>query len=229
VLLPLRDSIPSRHPAFVNWALIVANVAVFVYEVRLPPEHLEALVGRWGIVPLAYRPGEDALPNVLPRLPNFITAMFLHGGIGHLFGNMLFLWIFGDNIEDRLGHVRYLVFYLSCGIVASLVQVVSDLDSGIPIIGASGAIGGVMGAYLLLFPHARVLTLFFIIIIVRLIWIPAVVYLGVWFLIQLIEALNAPPGVGAGVAFWAHVGGFVAGVVWIVVLRVLPGQRFRGA
>jgi membrane associated rhomboid family serine protease len=112
---------------------------------------------------------------------------------------------------------------------ASLAQVVSDLDSGIPIIGASGAIGGVMGAYLLLFPHARVLTLFFIIIIVRLIWIPAVVYLGVWFLIQLIEALNAPPGVGAGVAFWAHVGGFVAGVVWIVVLRVLPGQRFRGA
>jgi membrane associated rhomboid family serine protease len=213
----------------VNWALIAVNIAVFIYEVGLPPEHLEALVGRWGIVPLAYRPGEQAPGDVAARLPNFITAMFLHGGLGHLVGNMLFLWIFGDNIEDRLGHFRYLVMYLSCGIAASLAQVAADLDSGVPIIGASGAIGGVMGAYMLLYPHAHVLTVIFIIIIVRLVWIPAVVYLGLWFAIQLIEALNAPPGVGAGIAFWAHVGGFVTGVVWIVVLRVLPGRRLRAS
>lgn len=212
-----------------NWLLIGVNVAVFLYEISLPPEHLEALVGRWGVVPLAFNPGELSPGEVAGRLPSFLSALFLHGGVGHLLGNMLFLWIFGDNVEDRMGHFRYLIFYLSCGIAASLVQTLADLDSAIPVIGASGAIGGVMGAYMLLFPHAHVLTLLFIFVFIRMVWIPALVYLGIWFLLQLVEALSAPPGIGAGVAFWAHVGGFAAGAVWGLMLRFLPGAPVRRA
>lgn len=229
MLFPLRDSIPSRRFAFVNWALILINIGVFYYEFTLTPEQLEALVGRWGVVPLAYSPLRQPTHEILLRLPSLFTSMFLHGGLDHLFGNMLFLWIFGDNIEDRLGHLGYLLFYLVCGLTAAVVQIVWDLDSAIPVIGASGAIGGVMGAYMLLYPQSQVLTLFFLIIIVRFIWVPAIVYLGVWFVIQLLEALAAEPGVGAGVAFWAHVGGFLAGLTWAALLGLTSRRKRAGA
>lgn len=228
MLFPLRDSIPSRRFAFVNWALILLNVGAFYYEFTLPPEELEALVARWGVVPLAYSPLHQPTHEIVLRLPSLFTSMFLHGGLDHLFGNMLFLWIFGDNIEDRLGHVGYIVFYLVCGLTAALVQILWDLDSAVPMIGASGAIGGVMGAYMLLYPQSQVLTLLYLIFIVRFVWIPALVYLGVWFFIQLLEALAADPEVGGGVAFWAHVGGFLAGLTWAGLLGLTSRRKRRG-
>lgn len=229
MLFPLRDSIPSRRPALVNWALIAINTAVFYYEFTLPPEHLEALVGRWGVVPLAFHPAEAGAAEIGARVPTLLTSMFLHGGLEHLFGNMLFLWIFGDNIEDRLGHLGYLAFYLVCGVAAALAQVVSNPGSVVPMIGASGAIGGVMGAYFLLFPHSQVQTLVFLVFIVRFVWVPAIVYLAVWFVIQLLEAMAADPSAGGGVAFWAHVGGFLAGVAWVVVMVIVAPRRGRSA
>lgn len=229
MLFPLRDSIPSRRFAVVNWALILINAAVFYYEFTLPQEHLEALVGRWGVVPLAFHPGEAGLGEIGGRVPTLFTSMFLHGGLEHLFGNMLFLWIFGDNIEDRLGHLAYLVFYLVCGLAAALAQVASNPDSVVPMIGASGAIGGVMGAYFLLFPHSRVLTLVFLIVIVRFIWVPAILYLAIWFALQLLEAMAADPSAGGGVAFWAHVGGFLAGAAWVGVMVIVAPRRGRSS
>lgn len=226
-MFPLKDSIPSTRPAFVNWLLIAINCAVFFYEMRLPPDAIEAFVFNWGLVPKDFglsgdTPAGLTLSTVLgaaaSESPRVLSSMFLHGGIGHLLGNMLFLWIFGDNVEDRLGHGLYAVFYILCGIAASAVQVFSDLDSAVPIIGASGAIGGVMGAYMVSYPRARVLTAFIILIFVRLVWIPAVFYLGLWFALQL---LSATSGSGGGVAFWAHVGGFGAGIAFLFPLLAI--------
>lgn len=210
-----------------NWALILANCVVFYFEFTMPVERLEAFVGMWGVIPAAFHPVDQAPGEILNRIPTLFTAMFLHGGPGHLLGNMLFLWIFGDNIEDRLGHLGYIIFYLTCGVAASVVQIVANPESVVPMIGASGAIGGVMGAYMILYPHSQVLTLFFFIIFVRFIWVPALLYLGLWFVMQLLEALAAPPDVGAGIAFWAHVGGFVAGVGWVILLHIASLGRRR--
>lgn len=212
-----------------NWALILINVGVFYYEFTLTPEQLEALVGRWGIVPIGYSPLRQPTHEIILRLPSLFTSMFLHGGLDHLFGNMLFLWIFGDNIEDRLGHLGYIVFYLVCGLTAGVAQIVWDLDSPVPVIGASGAIGGVMGAYMLLFPESEVLTFLYLIVYMRFVRVPALVYLGLWFILQLIEALAAEPGVAAGVAFWAHVGGFVAGLTWAILLGLTSRRKRAGA
>jgi membrane associated rhomboid family serine protease len=206
----------------VTWGLIAVNVWAFLYELRLGPE-LEAFVHAWGFVParfflLAQLDPSDWVGRYLPIL----TSMFLHGGAAHLLGNMVYLYIFGDNVEDRLGHLRYLAFYLVAGVGAALAHAYLYPTSTVPTVGASGAISGVLGGYLVLFPHARVLTLiplfFFFFDVVAL---PAVFYLGIWFLMQL---LSGTLGLwlaqeGGGVAWWAHVGGFVVGMALVPLLR----------
>lgn len=215
-MFPLSDVIKSRTTPFVTIGLIVANALVFFHELTLSGRQLNAFIGTYALIPAYF------------TLPSVITAMFLHGGWMHIIGNMLYLWIFGDNVEDRLGHGLYLVFYLGCGCVAAFLQVFFDPSSAVPMLGASGAIAGVMGAYFVLYPQSRVLTLIFILFFVDLVEIPAVFFLGIWFLMQLLSgvgSLGASNAAAGGVAFWAHVGGFGAGVFVGLLLRL--GRRGR--
>lgn len=222
-MIPLRDENPTSTVSFVTVTLILANVAVFLYQVSLPPGRLEALVAHLALVPaeIAYVPSHAAFATVF-------TSMFMHGGWAHLIFNMLFLWIFGNNIEDSVGHFKFVIFYLSCGIAAAAMQVVVNPDSTVPMIGASGAISGVLGAYLLLFPRVRVLVLIPLFIFYRLYYAPAWLYLIFWFALQLLSGL-AVLGVNltGGVAFWAHVGGFVAGVTLIVLFKKRGVRLFQ--
>jgi membrane associated rhomboid family serine protease len=214
-MIPLRDVIPTRTTPVVTVGLIALNVAFFLYEQTLGPRALDAFVRAWGLVPADF---------VWDRV---VTSMFLHGGWGHIAGNMLYLWIFGDNVEDRLGHVRFVIFYVLCGAAAALAQTTINSDSSVPMIGASGAISGVLGAYLVLFPHSRVLTLIPIIFFLQIIEVPAVVLLGLWFLMQLLSgvgSLGNQADVG-GIAFWAHVAGFVAGLIFVHVFKQPERQR----
>jgi membrane associated rhomboid family serine protease len=205
-VIPLRDTNPPARAPVVNYALIVANVLVFCYELSLG-DRVEAFLAHWGLVPREFTP------------LHLLTSMFLHGGWAHLLGNMLYLHIFGDNVEDRVGHARYLAFYLLCGAAAGAAQAVVSPHSDVPMVGASGAIAGVAGAYLVFFPTARVLTLVPIFIIIRLIEVPAVVFLVVWFVWQFVSGVATVGVEGGGVAFWAHVGGFVAGATLGPALR----------
>ena len=222
-MIPLRDTIPSRTAPVVTVALIAVNVIVFLHEAALGP-YLDRFVMAYGLVPrrLVFWPGAPLDPV---RFLPLVTSMFWHGGWLHLIGNMLYLWIFGDNVEDKLGHFRYLVFYLAAGITAALTQVFLDPTSTVPTIGASGAIAGVLGAYLISFPKSRVLTLIPIIIFPWFVEIPAVVYLAFWFILQLLEGIGqlGAPAQAGGVAVWAHVGGFVAGVVLVKLME--PARR----
>ncbi len=215
-MFPLRDEIPSRRAPIVTWAIIAANTIVFLYQSALPPERLQAVIYLFGIVPARWSDPAWAVSVGLPPggVAPFLTSMFLHGGFAHLLFNMWSLWIFGDNVEDRMGRVRYALFYVVAGLAAGWLHWVTNATSTVPTIGASGAIAGVLGAYLVYYPQARVLTLipiFFYPLFVR---IPALVYLGIWFVGQLASgalASNGGPETG-GVAWWAHVGGFVAGM-----------------
>jgi len=214
-MIPLRDENPARTVAFVVIAVIVANVLVFLHEASLPPRRLEVFVAHFGLLPaeIVNLPSTAAVRSVF-------TSMFLHGGWMHLIGNMLFLWIFGNNIEDSVGHFRFVIFYLLAGIGAAAAQVAINPDSAIPMIGASGAISGVLGAYLMLFPRARVLVLLPIFVFYRLLYVPAWLMLIFWFGLQLLSgAMSLGADVKGGVAFWAHIGGFVAGVVLIVPFK----------
>lgn len=220
-MIPIRDNVKSRTLPFVTWALIAANIFVFVYELSLPGPALDALSYTYGLVPARY-------PDVVSLFthPAILTSMFLHAGPGHLVGNLLYLFIFGDNVEDWLGRGRYLVFYLACGVVAALAQYLMDPATTVPMVGASGAISGVLGAYLVLYPRARLVTLWWFFIFVRFIELPAVLYLGVWFLMQLGPGLMATQSAAqGGVAFWAHIGGFLAGLVSV---RLVGLGRPRG-
>ena len=199
-MIPIRDVIPSRTTPFVTFSLIAANVLVFLYELTLQPPQLHGLVASAGIVP-----AETGWAT-----PTLVTSMFLHAGPSHLIGNLLFLWIFGDNVEDRFGHVRYLIFYLAAGMAAGAAQAMAAPASSIPIIGASGAIAAVMGAYFVLFPKSRVVMLIWLVFYVDFVEIPAVLFLGFWLLFQFVGGLGATAGAG-GVAFIAHLGGFVVG------------------
>jgi membrane associated rhomboid family serine protease len=192
----------------VNWTLIGLCVAVFIYQVSLSPRALEAFFLQYGVIPAELTAGENYL--------SVLTSMFLHGGFGHLFGNMVFLYVFGDNIEDAMGHISYLLFYLLCGIAAALTQVFLNPDSTIPMIGASGAISGVMGAYIVLFPRGNVRAIVFYAVML----VPAWIMIGVWFALQLFSGFSTlgGPDVG-GTAFWAHVGGFVAGTILVWLFR----------
>ncbi|RME09055.1 MAG: rhomboid family intramembrane serine protease [Ardenticatenia bacterium] len=224
-MIPLFDDIPSRRIPWVNYTLILLNVLVFVWEVSLGPA-LEPTIRQIGLVPVRFW-HETGIARWLP----VFTSMFLHGGTFHLFSNMLALWIFGDNVEDRMGHLRYLIFYLLCGVAAALAHVYLNPTSPIPTVGASGAISGVLAAYFVMFPTASVYTLiplfFFWIEVVR---IPAVIYLGIWFLSQLFNGLFALSvntlQASGGVAWWAHVGGFVAGLVLVWFFRQPPERRY---
>lgn len=198
-----------------TWALIAVTSLVYVYEASLPPRSLEQVVYLFGIVPARYtHPAwASAVGFPIDDYWPFFTTIFLHGGLLHLLGNMWILWIFGDNVEDRMGPWRFLVFYLLCGIIAGLIHWATNRHSVVPTVGASGAIAGVLGAYLVLFPRSRVLTLIFLVFWPFFIEIPAVLYLVFWFLMQLFSgtlALLGPTQVG-GIAWWAHVGGFLAG------------------
>ncbi len=230
-MLPLKDDVPSRTVPFVTVTLIAMNVLVFLYQVSLeiggdPVVHAgvppagEALVLEFGVVPCRLT-GACAWDFPAPIVTIF-TAMFLHGGLLHIAGNMLYLWIFGNNVEDTLGHARYLVFYLACGVAAALGQTMIDPTSSAPMIGASGAISGVLAAYLVLFPYATVLTLVTFGFFIRFLRVPAVIVLGFWILMQFLNGLvtlgSGRPGTG-GVAWFAHIGGFLAGVVLLFLMR----------
>lgn len=210
-MLPLHDDNPTERPPLITLAFIAACVLVFVYQASLPPDAGETLAFHYGAIP-ALVFGQAVLPEdvmgVSPSL-TLITSMFLHGGWMHLLGNMLYLWIFGNNIEDVMGHGRFVVFYLLCGILGALSHALTDPASQIPMIGASGAISGILGAYLLLFPRAYVLVLMPAVGMTR---VPAGFVLGMWFVTQLVSGGMSMGAKGGGVAFFAHIGGFVAGM-----------------
>jgi membrane associated rhomboid family serine protease len=209
MFIPLKDLNPRRTYPIVNTALILANVAVFVYQLTLPPHALQGFVLANATIPARFPAALAGHAPIDAAFLPLLTSMFLHGGIAHILGNMLFLWIFGDNVEDFYGHVTYLFFYLGCGIGAGLLHVLFNWQSMLPSLGASGAISGVMGAYLILYPRSRILTLVFIFLVP----IPAVFILALWFVMQFISGVSSL-GVAAsgGVAWWAHVGGFLLGM-----------------
>ena len=218
-MFPLSDDNPREGPAIVAWTLIAACVVVFLWQLSLGQSGDIAVYG-FGMIP-ARLFGEAelsaAIPSVSPPL-TIVTSMFMHGGFLHLGGNMLYLWIFGDNVEDSMGHIRFLLFYLVCGAVAALAQALVEPSSTIPMIGASGAVSGVLGAYIVLHPRATVRTLIILVVFVTIVHVPAVIVLGIWFLMQFLSAAAMPAGEG-GVAFWAHVGGFLAGMVLVIPFR----------
>lgn len=229
-MFPLKDDNPTRRAPLVTICLIAINIVVYLWEWLLPPDLRQAVVFRFGVIPALFT-GADT-PALLPApdlspAATLLTSMFLHGGFLHVGGNMLYLWIFGNNIEDELGRGRFLAFYLACGLVAAFAQILMAPASMIPMVGASGAIAGVLGAYAVRFPRARVLTaipIFFF----QLTWIPASVVLGFWFVLQLFNGLGgladmrATHGMTGGVAFFAHIGGFVAGLLLVRVFRPRP-------
>lgn len=231
-MIPLRDDVrPERRP-LVTWALILANVLLFLVELG-QGHRLEAFFMEHGLVParvLDARTWKEFDWQV--QVGPLVSHMFLHGGWLHLIGNMWFLHIFGDNVEGRLGHVRFLVFYLLCGVAAAAAQIASGPDSFVPMVGASGAVAGVLGAYLLLYPHARVFTLVPFIIFVQFVELPAFLFLGFWALLQFFRGTaELVGGATEGVAWWAHVGGFAFGAGWMLLrpdLRHRPHRhRFR--
>ena len=218
-MIPLRDVIPSRTFPFFTIAFIVLNSIAFLYEQTLTPRALETFLHTYGVVPARL------------DLVTVFTSMFLHASWGHFLGNMLFLWIFGDNVEDRLGHARFVAFYVLCGVTAVFAHVYVNPASTIPTIGASGAIAGVLGGYFVLYPHSRVLALLPLLIIWEVVEVPAILFLGIWFLMQFYYIGVASIRAGAesgGVAFWAHIAGFVAGMVGVVALRKPSRSRWRG-
>lgn len=218
MLLPLHDENPLKRIRFgyLTVAIIAACVVVFLYQLSLPEREATRFVFAFGAIPSVVF-GLDALPPGVAQVPatvTLVTSMFLHGGLMHLAGNMLFLWVLGDNVEDALGHGRFAVFYLLSGIAAALSHAFVEPASTLPMIGASGAISGVIGAYLMLHPHAPIKTLVFRVIM----YLPAYVVLGLWIVFQFFNAALAEPG-QPGVAWWAHIGGFIAGVILIVPMR----------
>ena len=219
-MFPISDVIPSRTTPVVTIALIAVNAAVFLYQAFLSDLALELFVARYALVPAWF------------TWTALFTSKFLHAGWLHAIGNMLYLWIFGDNVEDRLGHARFLAFYLASGAAAALLQTLFNPFSNVPMVGASGAIAGVMGAYFVLYPHSRVLTAVFLVIVFDIVEIPAIFFLGIWFLMQLLSgigSLGASNAAGGGTAFWAHLGGFVVGAAIGVVLRATDRGRWEEA
>lgn len=212
-MIPLRDTTRSPGFPYVNIVLIVMNVVIFLYGYSIG-EYMNVFIFRYGLIPanvFSSSPDMDITNRIYP----FLTSMFLHGGWLHLIGNMLFLYIFGDNVEGRMGHFRYLVFYIVCGLVAAIFQFITNIHSVIPMVGASGAISGVLGAYMTFYPRSKILTLVPVFFFIQLVHIPAAVFIFVWFIIQFLSglgSLNAPKETG-GIAFWAHIGGFVAGLL----------------
>jgi len=226
-MIPIRDAIRSENFPIVNILIIALNIVAFVWELLQGPRLNQAFF-LFGIVPIRYsNPDLSQHLTTLQQLLPFLTSMFLHGGFLHILGNMWFLYIFGDNVEDNLGHLRYLFFYLLCGIASGMIHLFTNWHSQVPTIGASGAIAGVMGGYLLLYPKARILTLIPIFFFFQFVEIPAFIFLGFWFLLQIFSAGLTPPEVG-GIAWWAHIGGFASGIILVKILQVTPRTGLNG-
>ena len=221
-MIPVRDEIPTRKTPVVNYLLIAVNVAVFIWMALMPEAQLEAFVNKYTMVPSQFADGVD-LGDIL----TVFTSMFMHAGLAHIGGNMLYLWIFGDNVEDRIGHGRYLIFYLIGGVAADLTHLATNWGSDLPTVGASGAIAAVLGAYLIYFPGSQIATFIPLPlgIFYKLTTLPAAVVLGFWFVFQLFDGVAALGGADVGgVAVWAHIGGFAAGML---MARLLHTQRRR--
>jgi len=234
VFFPLKDMNPTERFPIATIGLIVVNAVVYLYELSLGTQ-VNAFITSWGTIPYEITNAVDIVgrdPNTTlvdtrtPVVPyaTLLSSMFIHGGFWHLFGNMLYLWIFGNNIEDLMGPVRFIVFYLLCGLIASFTHILIQPDSTIPTVGASGAVSGVLGAYLIVYPHARVLTLVFLLFFIRLVLVPAGVLLVFWFIFNAFSGFASLGIRGGGVAWFAHVGGFLAG---IVLLKLMTGRRVR--
>jgi membrane associated rhomboid family serine protease len=220
-MIPLRDTIQSKNYPVVNNALIIINVLFYLLEVSRGPA-INQFIFTYGLVPARYSLPDlssDFSPAI--QILSLFTFMFIHGGFWHLLGNMWFLYIFGDNVEDKIGHLRYFVFYILCGLLSGLFHLIVNWTSQIPTVGASGAIAGVMGAYLILYPRSKILTLIPIIIIPYFVEIPAFFFLGLWFAIQFISAAGSS-AIAGGIAWWAHVAGFVAGILLVKLFLAMP-------
>ncbi|MGH9702773.1 MAG: rhomboid family intramembrane serine protease [Candidatus Acidiferrales bacterium] len=228
-MIPLKDSNVRRTFPFITLGLIAINVIVFIHQVSLAPRAEQAFVMTYGMVPAhveaALQP--DSNLSLSDAFIPLLTSMFLHGGWLHILGNMWFLWIFGDNVEDELGHFRYLIFYLICGLGSGIAQLMFSWGSGVPAIGASGAISGVLGAYMIFFPGTQVLTLVPLLIFFFTVRLPAVVFIGVWFAFQFLSGVGSvQSGQSGGVAWWAHVGGFLLGI--LLVKTIMQPVKRRG-
>jgi membrane associated rhomboid family serine protease len=213
-MLPISDVIPSRTAPIVTVVLIAVNLLVFLYERSLADAQLQLFIGQYALIPAWF------------AWPALFSSQFLHAGWAHVLSNMLYLWIFGDNVEDRLGHGKFLVFYLFAGAAAAILQMVFNPFSAVPMVGASGAISGVMGAYFVMYPHSRVLTLVFFFLVE----VPAIFFLGIYFVMQVLSgvgSLAASNAAGGGTAFWAHVGGFIFGAMMGAVLRARGSRRWE--
>ena len=229
-MIPIGDSPRTRNAPLVNWALIAANLMVFLFELQLTGRQLNVFIGEWGATPNAINAllAQPMQPNT-HTLATLVSSQFIHAGWLHVISNMLFLWIFGDNVEDTLGGVRYLVLYLLSGVAGAVAQALTSGSSPIPLVGASGAIAGVLGAYLLLFPTARVSTLLPIFLFFTVIQVPAVVVILLWFAVQLLSGLAVvgQAGGGGGIGYWAHIGGFAGGIVLLLIMGGRKNLRGR--
>ena len=226
-MIPIRDTIRSQTYPIVNSLIIAVNVLAFFLELS-QGQALDGFIKLYGLVPARYSvPQIAAYFTPGQQVLSFLTFMFLHGGWLHLLGNMWFLYIFGDNVEDRLGHFRYLLFYMLCGLASGISHLVINWHSVIPTIGASGAIAGVMGAYFVLYPRAKVLTLVPIFIFIQFMELPAFLFLGIWFLFQSLSAAG-DSAQGGGIAWWAHIGGFVFGIIFLKLFEMLPASGLKG-
>ena len=221
-MIPLKDDIPSFRRPYITVGLIIANVLVFFYQLFQGP-YFEHFIVKYGAIPYEIIHAQELTPELGTPIPlTLFTAMFLHGGLLHLGGNMLYLWIFGDNVEDKLGHLRFFIFYILSGLAGSLAHVITSPGSQVPMVGASGAIAGVLGAYMIRFPQARIWTLIFFGFFFRAVRIPALIVLGFWFILQLLYGLPSLGAQGGGVAWFAHIGGFLAGILLFKVMKKYP-------
>ena len=228
-MIPISDDNPTRRTPIITWAILITCVIVFFWQLSFDEGQTEAVIRSLGFTPRDFFARGFGAGAESGAWLTLLTSMFLHGGLMHLGGNMLYLWIFGNNVEDAFGHGRYLLFYLACGVAAALAQAVAEPDTGIPMVGASGAISGVLGAYVLIYPQARITVIIPLGLILYPTKISSVFVVGFWFVLQLISAALAEPG-APGVAWLAHVGGFVAGMLMTPLLSQYPlfGRHYRG-
>jgi membrane associated rhomboid family serine protease len=226
-MIPIGTAVPSRYPPIITWVLIATNCGVFLFQQSLSPAELHDFIDRFALIPARFFASADTDLTAGYFLP-FVTMMFLHGGWLHLIFNMWTLWLFGPTIEDRLGHGRYVVFYFCCGIAASFAQAVFNPTSTVPALGASGAIAGVLGCYMGLFPFARIIVLVPILFLPLFFELPAMLFIGFWFLIQVLQGITdlLVPSSAGGVAWWAHIGGFIVGLILIPFVQ-RSQQKYR--
>ncbi len=225
-MIPLKDDIPSYKAPIVTIGLISLNCLIYFY-LAWWGEQFQLAVIKWGAIPFEVTHGQELTPDLAFSIPlSLFSSMFMHGGFFHLAGNMLYLWIFGDNVEDKLGHLKFFIFYILCGLAATLTHILTTPNSQIPMVGASGAIAGVLGAYMIRFPNDRILTMIFFGFFIRIVRIPALFVLGFWFILQLLYGLPSLGSVGGGVAWFAHVGGFLAGIFLFKFLGIFSKQPF---